>query len=82
MCLAIPGKIIGISGDDPELRMGKVDFGGITKDVNLTYVPDAKVGDYAVVHVGFAISLVDEKEAKKTLGYLKEIGEFEREAGE
>ncbi|MGH7970999.1 MAG: HypC/HybG/HupF family hydrogenase formation chaperone, partial [Limisphaerales bacterium] len=63
MCLAIPGRIASISGDDPLSRMGKIDFGGVIKDACLAYVPEAKVGDYAVVHVGFAISLLDEAEA-------------------
>jgi len=56
--------------------MGKVDFGGVVKDVCLAYVPDAKVGDYAIVHVGFAINLVDEAEAQKTFDVLRELGEL------
>lgn len=80
MCLAIPGKITSISGHDPLTRTGKIDFGGVLKEVSLAYVPEAKPGDYAVVHVGFAISLVDEAEAKKVFEYLREIedlGELE-----
>jgi hydrogenase expression/formation protein HypC len=73
MCLAIPGKITSVSGDDPLLRTGKIDFGGIFKEANLAYVPEAKVGDYVIVHVGFAISRVDEDEAKKIFEYLREI---------
>ena len=73
MCLAIPGKITTISGDDPLTRMGKVDFGGILKEASLAYVPEAKVGDYVIVHVGFAISRLDEAEAKKVFEYLREM---------
>lgn len=73
MCLAVPGKIVGIVGDDPLMRSGKISFGGIVKEVSLAYVPEAKIGDYAIVHVGFAISLVDEQEAQQTLEDLKEL---------
>ncbi len=76
MCLAVPGKIISVEGDDPILRNGKVNFGGIVKQVNLSYAPEAKVGDYVVVHVGFALSIVDEEEAKQVFEYLKTIGEL------
>ena len=78
MCLAIPGKLLSISGQrDETFRQGKVSFGGITKEVNLSMVPDAQVGDYVLVHVGVAISKVDEEEAHKTFEYLKQIGELE-----
>jgi len=73
MCLAVPGKIISICGDDPLMRSGRVSFGGIVKQVSLAYVPEAKVGDYAIVHVGFAISLVDEEAANQTLADLQQI---------
>ncbi len=76
MCLAVPGKIINIEGNDALERKGKVDFSGIQKEVNLAYVPDAKVGNYVIVHAGFAISQVDEEEAVKTLEYLSEIDEL------
>jgi hydrogenase expression/formation protein HypC len=76
MCLAIPGKILSISGEDPFERMGKVNFGGIAKEVNLAYVPEAKVGDYVIVHVGFALSTLDEEEANKTLEYLRQMEEL------
>ena len=76
MCLAIPGKLIEISGTEPFSRTGKVDFSGIVKEVNLAYVPEVKVGDYVVVHVGFAISVVDEEEAKKVFEYLDQIDEL------
>jgi len=85
MCLAIPGKITSISGEDPLLRTGKVDFGGILKEVNLAYVPEAVIGDYVIVHVGFALSRVDEAEAKQIFEYLREMQELgdlqEAEAG-
>jgi hydrogenase expression/formation protein HypC len=76
MCLAIPGKIESISGDDLLSRMGKVNFGGILKEVSLAYVPEVKVGDYVIVHVGFALSRVDEDEAHKVFEYLKEMEEL------
>jgi hydrogenase expression/formation protein HypC len=76
MCLAVPGKILSIEGDDPLLRAGKVDFAGIQKRVNLSYVPEARIGDYVLVHVGFAISTVDEAEAAQVFSYLKEMGDL------
>lgn len=77
MCLAIPGKLIEISAQlDDIFRIGKVSFGGIKKDVNLTMVPEAKVGDYVLVHVGAAISIVDEDEAQKTFDLLMQLGEL------
>ena len=76
MCLAVPGKILSITGAD-ELRSGRVSFGGIVKEVNLACVPEAKIGDYVVVHVGFALSVVDEAEAELTLSYLRQIGELQ-----
>ena len=76
MCLAVPGRIVSIEGDDPLLRSGRVDFSGAVKLVNLAYVPEAKVGDYVLVHVGFAISIVDEAEARLVFQYLKEMGDL------
>ena len=77
MCLAVPGKIRSITGEgDPLSRIGKVDFGGILKEANLAYVPEAKVGDYVIVHVGFALSKIDEEEAQKVFEYLKEMNEL------
>ena len=73
MCLAIPGKIVSISGEDPLERAGKIDFGGILKTASLAYVPDAVVGDYVIVHVGFAISRLDESEAQKIFEYLRQM---------
>lgn len=75
MCLAVPGKLLSITGDDL-IRSGSVSFGGITKTVNLAYVPEAKVGDYVLVHVGFALSVVDEAEARQTFEYLKQMGDL------
>lgn len=78
MCLAIPGKIKSIEYQYGGLvRMAKILFGGITKEASLEMVPDAKVGDYVLVHVGVAISIVDEEEAQKTFSYLAEIGELD-----
>jgi len=76
MCLAIPGRITSLNGGEALARTGKVDFGGIQKDVNLAYVPDAKVGDYVIVHVGFALSKVEESEANAVFEYLREMGEL------
>ena len=78
MCLAIPGKIIDIYQKD-SLCMAKIDFSGIAKEVCLAYTPEAQVGDYALIHVGFAISLVDEDEALGTLKLIKDVAEFEEE---
>ena len=75
MCLAVPGKVLSIQGEDIA-RVGRVSFGGIVKEVNLAYVPQAGVGDYVVVHVGFAISVMDEGEATQVFEYLKQIGEL------
>ena len=76
MCLAVPGKLVSITGDDPTFRTGRVNFGGIVKDVNLAYVPEAEVGSYVLVHVGFALTIVDEEEATKVFTYLKEMDEL------
>ena len=73
MCLAIPGKIVSISGEDPLERTGKIDFGGVLKTASLAYVPDVAVGDYVIVHVGFAISRLDESEAQKVFEYLRQM---------
>jgi hydrogenase expression/formation protein HypC len=73
MCLAVPGKIESISGDDPVVRMAKVSFSGVVKDVSLAYVPEAQVGDYVIVHVGFALNRLDEDEAMKVFEILNEL---------
>jgi hydrogenase expression/formation protein HypC len=75
MCLAVPGKLMSISGNDLN-RTGKVSFGGVMKEVSLAYVPEAQVGDYVIVHVGFALSKVDEDEAQRVFSYLEEMGEL------
>ncbi|WP_437397952.1 HypC/HybG/HupF family hydrogenase formation chaperone [Flagellimonas lutimaris] len=78
MCLAIPGKLLEITAAlDETFRMGKVSFGGVKKDVSLALVPQAKVDDYVMVHVGAAISVVDEEEAKKTFEVLSQLGELD-----
>ncbi len=80
MCLAIPGKIIELqSVEDPTFLTGKVSFNGIIKDVNLSLVPEAKIDDYVLVHVGVALNLIDESEARKVFEYLDEIGEVEEQ---
>ena len=76
MCLAVPGKIVSIEEADTTFRTGRVNFGGIVKNVNLSYVPEAKIGDYVVVHVGFALSIVDEAEAKQVFEYLRQLVEL------
>ena len=76
MCLAVPGKILSIEEADATFRNGRVDFAGIVKQVNLSYVPEAKIGDYVVVHVGFALSIIDEAEARQVFDYLREMGEL------
>ena len=82
MCLAVPGRLLSIAGDDPLARTGKVSFGGISKEVSLACVPEAKVGDYVIVHVGLAISKVDPDEAQRVFKYLEEIGGLKEELGE
>jgi hydrogenase expression/formation protein HypC len=74
MCLAVPGKILTIEGSELE-RSGKVSFGGAVQLVNLSLVPDAKVGDYVIVHVGIALNILDEEEAMETFKYLRELEE-------
>jgi hydrogenase expression/formation protein HypC len=76
MCLAVPGKIMSITGEDMLERTGRVSFGGVIKEVNLAYVPDAHVGDYVIVHVGFALSIVDKTEASRVFEYLEQMGEL------
>jgi hydrogenase expression/formation protein HypC len=78
MCLGIPGKVIEVR-DEAGLTMGKVDFGGVRKDACLAYLPQVRVGDYVIVHVGFAISQVDEAEALRTLEMLDRMGVVEPE---
>lgn len=77
MCLAIPGKLLEVHGDDPMSRTGKVQFGGVSKNVNLAYVPDAQPDDYVLVHVGFALQKIDEAEAEQIFQYLREMDELD-----
>ncbi len=80
MCLGVPGKIVEIY-EVGGLKMGKVDFGGVYREACLEYVPNAQVGEYTVIHVGFAINRLDEEEAKESLALLQEIVNLERELG-
>jgi hydrogenase expression/formation protein HypC len=83
MCLAIPGKLIEIQRDSAGVRMGRANFGGIVKQVCLEYTPEVEAGDYVLVHVGFALSKVDEDEAARTYKLLEEMDQLtELEAGE
>lgn len=77
MCLAVPGLVLDIRGDDPLLRSGRVSFGGIVKEISLTCAPEAKVGDYVLVHVGVAIGVIDAQEAEETFRYLKAMGDLD-----
>ncbi len=76
MCLGVPGKVLSIIDDNPMTRRGRVSFGGLVKEVNLAFVPEAEVDDYVIVHVGFGISKLDEAEAIRVFQYLQEIGEL------
>ena len=76
MCLAVPGRILEITGEDDYSRTGRVSFGGVVKPVSLVCVPEARVNDYVLVHVGLALSVVDEKEAVEVFSYLQQMGEL------
>jgi hydrogenase expression/formation protein HypC len=76
MCLAVPGKLLEITGEDPCFRTGRVSFGGVIKQVSLACVPEARVDDYVLVHVGMALGVVDQQEAAETFAYLAEMGEL------
>ncbi len=80
MCLGVPGKIVELYGKDG-LQMAKVDFGGIFREACLEYVPEARVGEYCIIHVGFAISLLSESDALETLELLRQMGAIEEELG-
>ena len=83
MCLAVPGKVVEImDAGDIAFRRAKVDFGGIKKEISLAYTPEAEIGKYVLVHVGFAISVIDEEEAQRVFDYLKQMGNIEEELGE
>jgi len=79
MCLAVPGRILSILGDDPLTRLGRVDFGGIVKEINLAFAPHARVGDHVLAHVGFAIAVIDEAEAARVFETLREITDIASE---
>lgn len=74
MCLAVPGKLLSVEGEDPAFRVGRVDFSGVKKTVNLAFTPEAEPGDFLLVHVGFALTRVDEEEARRAYQYLAQIG--------
>ncbi|HTX06638.1 MAG TPA: HypC/HybG/HupF family hydrogenase formation chaperone [Steroidobacteraceae bacterium] len=80
MCLAIPGKILSITGDDPLVRVGRIDFGGVVKEVNLVYTPEARPGEYVLTHVGFAMAVIDEIEARRMFDTLCEVAGLEEKA--
>jgi hydrogenase expression/formation protein HypC len=80
MCLGVPGKIVEMY-EQGGLQMCKVDFGGVVRETCLAYVPEAKIGDYCIVHVGFALNLLSEEEAKETMALLKEISDLGSELG-
>lgn len=82
MCLAVPGRLVEVHEHAGMLRAGKVDFSGVVREVNLAFVPEAEPGDYVLVHVGVALSRVDEEEANKVFEYLRELGEAEDAAEE
>jgi hydrogenase expression/formation protein HypC len=80
MCLGVPGKIVEVY-ESGGLQMGKIDFGGVTREACLSYVPEAKVGDYTIIHVGFALNVISEEEAQETLDLLRQIADVEAELG-
>jgi len=77
MCLAVPGKVIKIDDSNPELRMAKVNFSGIVKDICVQWLPEVKIGDYVLAHVGMALNILDEKEALETISLIRELGEID-----
>jgi hydrogenase expression/formation protein HypC len=79
MCLAVPGKVTSIDESNPDLKMANVNFSGVSKDVCVQWLPDVKIGDYVLVHVGFALNKIDEKDAEETLKILREMGDLEDE---
>ncbi|MBL7112331.1 MAG: HypC/HybG/HupF family hydrogenase formation chaperone [Bacteroidales bacterium] len=79
MCLAVPGKVVSIDESNPELRMARVDFSGIMKEVSVQWLPEVKVGDYILSHVGMALNIIDEEDAMETLKLLRELGEMDTE---
>ena len=81
MCLAVPGKVLSIDDSNSELKMAKVDFAGIVKEVSVQWLPEVKIGDYVLTHVGMALNIVDEEDALETLEMLKELGDLDAEMG-
>jgi hydrogenase expression/formation protein HypC len=79
MCLAVPGQVVSIDESNPELKMAKVNFSGVSKEVCIQWLPDVNIGDYVLVHVGFALNKIDEKDAQDTLRILREMGDIEEE---
>ena len=77
MCLAVPGKVLSIDESNPELRMARVDFSGVIKEVSVQWLPETRVGDYILAHVGMALNIIDEQEAQETLKLLRELGEMQ-----
>lgn len=77
MCLAVPGLVLSTEGDDALMRTARVDFGGVVKEINLAYTPEARIGDYVLVHVGFAISVLDADEAGRIFRALEDLGAVE-----
>ena len=75
MCLAVPGVVLEIEGDDPAFRRGSVDFSGVRREVSLAFTPEARLGDYVLVHAGFALTVIDAEEARITLEELRRLGE-------
>ena len=77
MCLAIPGKIVSIDESNNELKMAKVNFGGVMKDICIQWVSDVQIGDYVLAHVGFALNKIDQKDAEETIEILKQMGDIQ-----
>lgn len=83
MCLAVPGRIVSLAEEAPLARIGRVDFGGVVKEISLDFVPEAGIGDYVLVHVGFALTVIDEREAERVFALLREMeAAMEFEAGQ
>jgi hydrogenase expression/formation protein HypC len=77
MCLAIPGKIVSIDESNSELKMAKVNFGGVMKDICIQWLSDVQIGDYVLAHVGFALNKIDQKDAEETIEILKQMGDIQ-----
>jgi len=76
MCLAVPGKIVSIDESNPDLKMAKINFGGVLKEICIQWLPEVKIGEYVLAHVGFALNKIDEKDAEDTLKILREMGDL------